>query len=59
MQNGTPNNTHTVNYGYDALDRTTIRTQNHVNADVSVSALNTLACYDSVSNLVSVTAGWR
>jgi RHS repeat-associated protein len=56
VQNGTPNNTRTVNYGYDALDRTTTQTQNHVNPDNSVSALNTLACYDSVSNLVSVTA---
>jgi YD repeat-containing protein len=56
VQNGTANNTHTVNYGYDGLDRTTIQTQNHVNPDNSVSALNTLACYDSVSNLVSVTA---
>jgi len=56
VQSGTSNNTHTVNYGYDALDRTTIQTQNHVNPDSSVSALNTLACYDSVNNLVSVTA---
>jgi RHS repeat-associated protein len=54
--NGTPNNTHTVNYTYDALDRTTIQTENHVNADSSVSTLNTLACYDSVNNLVSLTA---
>src|SRR5262249_26555769 len=44
------------NYAYDALDRTTIQTQNHVNPDNSVSTLNTLACYDSVNNLVSVTA---
>jgi RHS repeat-associated protein len=54
--NGTPNNTHTVDYTYDALDRTTIQSENHVNVDGSVSTLNTLACYDSVNNLVSVTA---
>jgi len=55
VQNGTPNNTHLVTYGYDALDRATIQTQNHVNPDNTLSTLNTLACYDSVSNLVSVT----
>jgi RHS repeat-associated protein len=53
--NGTPSNTRTVNYVYDALDRTTIQTQNHVNPDGSVSALNTLACYDLAGNMVSVT----
>jgi RHS repeat-associated protein len=53
--NGTPNNTRTLSYGYDALDRTIVQTQNHVNPDNSVSALNTLACYDTVGNMVSVT----
>jgi RHS repeat-associated protein len=55
VQNGTPSNTRTVNYSYDALDRTTIQTQNHVNPDGSVSALNTLACYDLAGDIVSVT----
>jgi RHS repeat-associated protein len=53
--NGTPSNTHTLNYTYDGLDRTIEQTENHVNADGTVSALNTLACYDQVGNMVSVT----
>jgi RHS repeat-associated protein len=55
VQNGTPNNTHTVNYAYDALDRVTAQTENH-DTGGGIQALNTLSCYDTVGNLVSVTA---
>jgi YD repeat-containing protein len=52
---GTPDNTHTIDYAYDALDRMTVQTQDHVNPDGTVSALNTFTCYDSVGNRVSLT----
>ena len=56
VENGTPSNTHTVNYAYDALDRNIGETEYHVNPDGSVSQLHDLRCYDSMSNLVSDTA---
>jgi RHS repeat-associated protein len=56
VKSGTANNTRTLNYSFDALDRTTVLSVNHVNADGSVSALDTLSCYDSVDNVVSLTA---
>ena len=55
VQNGTPNNTHTVNYAYDGLDRVTAQTLNH-DSGSGIQALNTLRCYDLGGNLVSVTA---
>jgi RHS repeat-associated protein len=55
VQNGIPNNTHTVNYAYDALDRVIAQTQNH-DTGSGIQALTTLSCYDTVGNLVSVTA---
>lgn len=56
VKSGTSNNTRTINHSFDALDRTVALSVNHVNPDGSVSALNTLACYDSVDNVVSLTA---
>jgi RHS repeat-associated protein len=55
VQNGTPNNTRTVNYAYDALDRVTAQTQNH-DTGSGIQTVTTLRCYDTVGNLVSVTA---
>jgi RHS repeat-associated protein len=55
VQNGTPSNTHTINNTYDAVDRVTVQTENH-DTGSGILLLNTLSCYDSVSNLVSVTA---
>ena len=54
VQNGTPNNTHTINYTYDALDRVAAQTRNH-DTGSGIQALTTLSCYDTVGNLVSVT----
>ena len=55
VQNGTPNNTHTISYIYDGLDRVTMQTENH-DTGSGIQALNTLSCYDGGGNLVSVTA---
>jgi RHS repeat-associated protein len=55
VQSGTPNNTHTVNNGYDNLDRQTSQTVYHVDSGGTVHAETTLTCYDSVGNVTSVT----
>jgi RHS repeat-associated protein len=54
VQNGTPNNTHTVNSTYDGLDRVTVQTEYH-DTGSGIQALNTLSCYDVGGNRVSVT----
>jgi len=51
VQNGTPNNTRTVNYMYDGLDRVTVQTENH-DTGSGIQALNTLSCYDAGGNVV-------
>ncbi len=56
VRNGTPNNTRTVNYSYDALDRAIRQTRYHQKADLSIETLTQHACYDTVGNLVSTTA---
>jgi len=50
------NNTFTVDYSYDPLDRVIGQTRNHADSSGTVHALTQLACYDSVGNLVSSTA---
>jgi len=55
VQLGSANSPHTVNYTYDALDRKLSQTSYHVDGGGALHALTTLSCYDSVSNLVSVT----
>ncbi len=55
VQNGTPNNTRTLSYAYDAVDRVISQTRNH-DTGSGIQALTTLRCYDTVGNLVSVTA---
>ena len=56
MKDGTPNNTRTVNFAYDALDRVVRTTRYHVKTDSTVETLTQHACYDNVGNLVSTTA---
>jgi RHS repeat-associated protein len=55
VQNGTPNGTHTIQYTYDARDLPTVQTVSH-DTGSGIQTLDTLACYDSVGNLVSTTA---
>ena len=53
-QSGTPNNTHTVNFGYDTLDRQISQTVYHVDSG-GVHAQATLTCYDNLGDTTSVT----
>jgi RHS repeat-associated protein len=56
MKNGTPNNTLTVNYSYDALDQVIRQTRYHQKPDGTIETLTQYACFDGVGNLVSTTA---
>ncbi len=56
MKDGTPNNTRTINYAYDALDRIVRQIRNHLKPDSSIEALVEHSCYDNTGNLVSTTA---
>ena len=56
MKDGTPNNTRTVNYTYDSLDRIIRTTRNHIKPDGTVETLTQHTCFDNVGNVVSTTA---